>query len=468
MQENRKRIQRATASCLLVGATFLAGCGGDGASSNVPPASTPVTPVTPETPETPTNPGPVAFTIGGTLTGLASGATVVLQNNSVDALTLSSSGTFRFATPVSGSYAVTVGTQPAGQTCTVSHASGTATASVTDVAVDCVNDAAPQAQVASFVGSSTPGFADGTGAAARFYWPEGMAFDASGNLYLADRGNHAIRKITPAGVVSTIAGSTTQGSADGIGVAASFRFPSDVAVDAGGNVFVVDHGNHKIRRIDGATGAVTTLAGSNAFGTADGTGAAARFTNPHGIAIDAGGNLYVGDFDNNMIRKVTPGGVVTTLAGAPTIGDADGTGATARFSSPTELAVDSNGNIFVADAGNNRIRKITPAGVVTTVAGSTHGWADGVGSAAQFNAPFGIAIDAEDNVYIADRNNNRIRKMTPGGVVTTIAGSGVAGEDNGSGSTATFNSPWALVVDTANNLYVTALNSPSIRKIVLP
>ncbi len=206
------------------------------------------------------------------------------------------------------------------------------------------------------------------------------------------------------------------GSADGTGSAARFDFPVGVATDSGGNVYVSEWGNNTIRKITPA-GVVTTLAGSAGLsGSADGIGSAARFALPAGVATDSGGNVYVAEWSNHTIRKITPAGLVTTLAGSPRVsGSVDGTGSAARFNSPTGVATDSGGNVFVADSSNSTIRKITPAGVVTTLAGSAglSGIADGTGSAARFSGPQGVATDSRGNVFVADTFNNKIRVGRP-------------------------------------------------------
>ena len=325
--------------------------------------------------------------------------------------------------------------------------------------------------VSTLAGSGSFGAADGTGAGASFNYAWSVAVDASGNIYVADLENHRIRKITPAGVVTTLAGSS-KGYADGTGTAAKFSSPSGVAVDASGNVYVADMNNHRIRKITPA-GVVTTLAGSGSYrivagkyvSDADGTGTAAEFNAPNGLAVDASGNVYVADEQNHRIRKITPAGVVTTLAGSSK-GYADGTGSGAQFSFPSGVSVDATGNVYVADRGNHRIRKITPAGAVTTLAGSSSGYgkADGTGSAAQFYFPRGVAVDASGNIYVADTDNSRIRKITPAGVVTTLVGI-FAGFADGPGSIARFRDLFGLAVDASGNIYVADLGNSRIRKI---
>ncbi len=313
------------------------------------------------------------------------------------------------------------------------------------------------------------GGSDGAGSAARFDSPQGVATDSGGNVYVAVQFNHTIRKITQAGMVTTLAGSAGfSGSADGPGSAARFNNPTAVATDSGGNVFVADNNNHTIRKITSA-GVVTTLAGlAGLIGSADGAGSTARFNGPHGVATDSGGNVYVSDQFNRTIRKITPVGVVTTLAGAVAQpGSADGTGSAARFADPRGTATDSSGNVYVADQFNFTIRKITPAGLVTTLAGTARfsGNADGTGSSARFNSPQGVAVDSGGNVYVGDQFNNTIRKITPAGRVTTLAGLATSGSADGTGSAARFDSPNGVAIDSGGNLYVADQSNYTIRKI---
>ena len=324
-----------------------------------------------------------------------------------------------------------------------------------------------------------PGNINGTGAGARFDGPAGLAYDSVGNnLFVADAAN-TIRQIAVATrVVTTLAGSAwTPGSADGVGAAARFLQPTGLAYDSvGNNLFVADSDNSTIRQIAVTTGVVTTLAGSVWMpGSADGVGGAARFNIPQGLAYDGAGNLYVADAHNDTIRQVVVAtGVVTTLAGsAGTTGSADGVGGAARFDQPTGLAYDSVGkNLFVADSGNSTIRQIVVAtGVVITLAGSAGmpGSADGVGGAARFSSLVGLAYDGTGALYIVDTPNDTIRQIVVAtGVVTTLAGSaGTVGSADGAGRAARFNWPWSLVDDGAGDLYVADAANFTIRKIAL-
>jgi prepilin-type N-terminal cleavage/methylation domain-containing protein len=264
--------------------------------------------------------------------------------------------------------------------------------------------------VTTLAGSGTSGFANGSGTSAQFNQPYGVTVDTAGTIYVADAGNNRIRTITSSGVVSTMAGSW-YGFGDGTGTSTQFASPYGIAVDTAGNVYVADRNNQRIRKITGG-GVVTTLAGSGTAGFADASGTSAQFNYPSGIAVDTTGNVYVGDSNNGRIRKITANGVVTTLAGSGAYGFANGTGTSAQFNSPAGVAIDTAGNVYVADTGNHRIRKITSGGVVSTLAGSgTPGFADGSGTSAQFYNPYGVAVDASGTVYVADRDNSRIRKI---------------------------------------------------------
>lgn len=308
------------------------------------------------------------------------------------------------------------------------------------------------------------GYVDATGSAARFSGPYSIDDGPDGNLYITDYGNNRIRKMTPEGVVTTIAGSGTAGYADGSGTAASFRQPIGIAVDSLGNIFIGDSNNHVIRKIT-PDGTVTTFAGAaGILGNTNGTGSGARFGFLHDLAIDSYDNIYVADQYNRLIRKVTPTGTVTTLAGSGTSTHADGTGVAASFTNPMYLTVDRNGNVFVSD--NNRLRKVTSVGVVTTLAGDgTVGYADGTGSAARFSGLYGVDVDYSGNVYAADASNGRIRKVTQAGVVTTFAGNGTLSSIDGTTTSASFRYPYGIVVTPSGAIYNIDNSGHRVRKI---
>lgn len=317
----------------------------------------------------------------------------------------------------------------------------------------------------TMVVSNNTGSTNGVGTAATFNRPFGIAVDAAGNIYVADAGNELIRKISPGAVVTTLAGMAgISGNTNGMDTLANFNKPFGVAVDASGNVYVADAGNNVIRAITPA-GLVSTFAGTGVAGASNTTDSVA-FNSPLSVAVDGSGNVYVADYGNDLIRKITPAGVVSNFAGSGAAGSDDGTGAAATFDLPEGIAIDIAGNLYVADNGNNLIRKITPAGVVTTLAGSgLVGSANGTGTAASFNSPFGIAVDASGNIYVADSGNNLIRKITPTGVVSTLAGSGAKGSSNLTGSAASFNTPSGVAVDAQGNVYVADENNNLIREI---
>lgn len=317
----------------------------------------------------------------------------------------------------------------------------------------------------TFAGSETAGFMDGAGRKAKFNRPAKIAVDKNGNLYVSDELNNRIRKISPDGMVSTLAGSGKAGAEDNvIGTKASFNGPSGIVVDQYGNVFVADVFNHKIRKISPA-GSVSTYAGNGQPGFADNSnGLKASFHFPVDLTVDAAGNLFVTDEANNRIRKITLGRSVSTFAGSGYTGSFDNkVGEAATFNQPNGIAIDERGNLYIADQLNHKIRKITPSGVVTTLAGSgAAGSSDNViGTMASFNNPRGVAVDKAGNIYVGDVANQKIRKISITGAVTTISGSGAPGsQDNTAGSLAGFYFPNGLTVDKEGHLFVSdALNN---------
>jgi len=329
----------------------------------------------------------------------------------------------------------------------------------------------PTVNVSTYAGSGTQGFRDGTTTAARFNSPQGVVVDEQGHLYVTDSGNHRIRTVALTegglGSVDSVAGGSSAIFVDHHeGSKARFSSPSGIAIDARGTLYVADVNNHRIRQVV-PTGETSTLAGSGAATWGDGTGAAASFNAPYGIAVDAEDNLYIADTSNHRIRKVDKEGEVTTFAGSGVAGWQDGKRETALFYAPRGIALDGEGNLYVADTFNHRIRKVDKEGEVTTLAGSgVAGSRDGQGAEAQFRNPQGMAIDAKGNLFVADTNNNRIRKVTPEGNVTTFAGS-ASGFADGLGVGALFRAPQGLVMDANNLLYVADTGNHRIRKIVM-
>ena len=313
-------------------------------------------------------------------------------------------------------------------------------------------------------GSGKEERADGYGRAAGFDRPEGIAVSAAGILYVADTFNYKIRQLNPSTrEVTSIVDSPAIGNADGHGTGAGagagprakVNRPSGIAVAPSGLVYIADTMNHRIRIFDPRTGMVTTLAGS-VDGFAEGVGAAAQFNTPTGIAVAPSGIVYVADMLNDRIRQIDPAtGAVTTLAGSG-YGFAEGVGAAARFAWPSGLAVAPSGVLYVADTYNHRIRQIDPAtGAVTTLAGSAAGFADGIGPAAQFRCPHGVAVDRHGVVYVADTDNHRIRQIDANTrTVTTLAGSGLAGDADGFGPERQFDSPCGVAVSPSGIVYV--------------
>lgn len=297
-------------------------------------------------------------------------------------------------------------------------------------------------QVSTIAGKGSPG---------SFYTVTGVAADPAGNIFIADWGNNIIYKLTAAGTLSKFAGNGMGGWDDGQGTAATLYQPDALLSDAAGNIYFSDQSSHLVRKITPG-GLVTTIAGmAHMPGFANGTGSAARFSNPRGLDIDNAGNIYVADQANNRVRKITATGVVTTYAGSGAIGTLNGQTGAASFNTPTAVAFDVAGNLYVSDSGNNLIRKITTAGVVSTFA-------------AGFNFPRELRVDGTGNVYVAEQNGNTIKRISPNGTVKIIAGGGA--KDAG-GIVASFNGPLGMAMDGKGNLFVGENGNNDVRKIVI-
>ncbi|MBW8758335.1 MAG: hypothetical protein JF586_12055 [Burkholderiales bacterium] len=372
-----------------------------------------------------------AYHLSGSITGLATGG-LVLANGADTVSPASGATTFAFARAVAfdGSYSVTVQQQPAGQACAVAgnFPATMGPGDVTDLSVTCTAVGALSLVAGQAVCPIPDGPLAGHGAGASVPQAEGLAFDRNGNLLAIGTQAKVLQRITPAGDVSVLAGNRSNaGPVDGTGAGASFGYPLGIALDDAGNLDITDQ--YLMRRVTPA-GVVTTLAGAaNSPGLVDGTGSAARFNFMKGVATDTAGNAYIADSNNNVIRRMTPAGVVTTFAGGGSAGGsasgfADGTGTAALFSGPVAVVIDAAGNLYVADYLNWAIRKITPAGVVSTLAGGgpTHGGlADGTGSAARFGGTTSLALGPAGSLYVLDQAYSAVRLVTADGVVTTLA-----------------------------------------------
>ena len=304
----------------------------------------------------------------------------------------------------------------------------------------------------TLAGQNSNDYKDGTGTQALFNQPTGIAVDSSGNVYVADSYNYVIRKITPSGVSTTIAGKPgVTGNTDGVGNAASFGQVQGLAIDSAGILYVTDITYNTIRKLTNNSGTWTVSTFVSSTG---------GLSNPYGIAIDPSGNIYVADTGNLVIRKISSTGAVSTIAGYQgRLGGTDGTGTAATFSGPLGIATDTSGTIYVADSGGDTIRKVTPTGTVTTLGGfvGAPGFLDGPLNlnASQFSHPYAIVVDANKNIYISDGNNNSyIRQISAAGIVSTIGGSGFSGTSDGTGSQASFLQVFGLALDSAGKLYV--------------
>ena len=312
--------------------------------------------------------------------------------------------------------------------------------------------------------------------AASLLFPSSVAVDSSGNLYIADAYAGVIRKVNSSGIISTVGGGGNSGLGDGgPATQASLSLPTGVAVDKSGNLYIVDAGNGRVRMISASTGVISTFAGTgtNGYGGDGGQAVNAPLGGPRGVAVDSSGNVYIADTFNCLIREVTPNGVINTVAGTPHACGSGGDGGPATkatLSNPETLTVDSSGNLYIADTGNETIRRVSN-GTITTIAGTAGkgGFAGDGGSAAAalFSTPSGVAVDSSGNIYVADTDNNRIRKVVQGGNVTTFAGTTTSIGDNGPSTKARLNRPTGAAVDSAGNLYIADNGENRIRKVTL-
>jgi len=337
----------------------------------------------------------------------------------------------------------------------------------------------PSYIITTVAGNHTSGFAGDGGAATSgtLFNPSSVAVDNSGNLYIADQFNNRVRKVSADGTITTVAGNGT-GSLLGDGgqaTSASLHNPFGVAVDSSGNLYVADTSNNAVRKV-GTNGVITTVVGNGTFGYSGDGGPASNATleQPVAVAVDKAGNLYIADMTNNVIRKVTTDGKIFTIAGNGTFGySGDGGSATSTaFRRPAGVAVDSAGNLYIADSGNHIVRKVTPDGTITTIAGNYSKGAGfsgdgGLATAAQLNRPIGLAVDAAGNLFIADYNNSRIRVVTPNGMITTVAGTGYFGYDGDGGpaTNAQLCFPSGVAVDAMGDVYIADNQNHVIRKL---
>ena len=335
----------------------------------------------------------------------------------------------------------------------------------------------PSGIITTVAGNGTYGYSGdgGTAVSAQLSSPYGVGVDGAGNLYIADTSNNRIRRVSPSGIITTVAGNGTQGYAGdgGAATSAQLSYPYRVAVDGAGNLYLADSFNHRIRRVS-PSGIITTVAGNGTQGYSGDGGAAtsAQLSAPQGVEVDGAGNLYIADTSNQRIRRVSPSGIITTVAGNGTYGYSgeDGVATSTPLSGPIDVAVDGTDNLYIADSKNNRIRRVSASGVIRTVAGNGTGGYSGDGGAAtlaQLSFAFGVAVDGAGNVYIADTLNNCIRRVSPSGIITTVAGSGTYGfsGDGGHATLAQLSSPNGVAVDSTGNLYIADSFNDRIRRV---
>lgn len=329
---------------------------------------------------------------------------------------------------------------------------------------NCIVKISPNGSRSFFAGSTSgvAGYRDGTASQALFRGISGMVIDQQGNLIVADRSNGRIRKVSPGAVVTTIAGNGLKGFVDGTALTASFSFPTDVAVDSEGNIYITDQ-NSLVRKID-SKGMVSTIAGSIKIGYKDAVGSEALFSGLHSIAVDANNNLYVTESSAHRIRKIDQAQKVTTVAGSGTPGFKDGIGISASFSYPQGIEIAANGDLMIADAGNNAIRKVTAGGLVSVFAGvGTAGFLNGKANVAKFSYPVAVKFDAHGDLYVSDEINKQIRKVYKDGTVGSVYGEFPASD--GPGRNVFFKRPRGIWTDSKGNLFVSDAGHHIIRKI---
>ena len=331
--------------------------------------------------------------------------------------------------------------------------------------------------ITTVAGTGTQGYSGDGGQAtnAELFDAAKVIFDAAGNMYIIETGNDCLRKVNLSGIISTIAGNGTAGySGDGgQATAAELYDPIGGCFDAAGNLYIAEYGNSRIRMIN-TNEIISTVAGDGAFGFSGDGGQAtnAECNSPEGVAFDTHGNLYIADFYNNCIRMVNTAGIISTVAGTGTAGySGDGGQATgATLYRPAEIAFDTNGNMYIADEYNNRIRKVNTAGIISTIVGTGIGGYNGDGiqaTTAELYYPSGLCLDAAGNLYIADSENNRIRMVTIAGIISTIVGNGIAGYsgDGGNATAAELYDPCRVTLDATGNIYICDEKNNLIRKV---
>ncbi|GGX31011.1 RICIN domain-containing protein [Streptomyces noursei] len=339
-------------------------------------------------------------------------------------------------------------------------------------------DCAPP--ISTFAGTGVGGFAGDNGPAvsAQSRYPYGVAVDSAGTLYFSEFDNHRVRRITTDGKISTVVGTGTKGFSGDCGpaVSAQLNLPRGVAVDSAGAVYIADSDNHRVRKVT-ADGKISTVAGTGTKGFSGdgGPATAAQLDDPRGVAVDSTGVLYVSEYNNRRVRKITTDGKISTVAGTGTAGsDGDGGPAiSAQLSRPRGMEVGRAGELYIADEGNHRVRKVTADGKISTVAGTgTAGFTgdDGPATAAQLDRPFEVTVDSIGTLYIGDYGNHRVRKVAADGKISTVAGTGTAGftGDDGPAASAQLNTPIGVVVNRVGTLYIADHANNRVRKVALP